>query len=122
MQKVLNIYVHIFIFKPWNDIREHQEESDILLSKGSSLQRTLLPKTSYLVIYRDGVSETELPVSCKSSLNTIRTIELKKPQISSFLIFPVTSWIILPYRTETLKSNFSFIDFRPAGAQRKGGL
>lgn len=98
------------------------QESDIWLSKGSPLQRTLLPKTSYLVIYHGGVSETELPVSCKSSLNTIRTIELKNPQTSSFFIFPVTSLVILPYRAEPLKSNFSFTDFRPAGVQRKGVL
>lgn len=38
------------------------QESDIWLSKGSPLQRTLLPKTSYLVIYHEGVSETELSV------------------------------------------------------------
>lgn len=57
------------------------QESDLLLFNGSALQRTLFPKTSYLVIYHGGISEAELPVSCKSSLNTIRTLKLsKKPR------------------------------------------
>lgn len=54
------------------------QESDLLLFNRSALQRTLFPKTSYLVIYHGGISEAEFPVSCKSSLKTTRTVKLSE--------------------------------------------
>lgn len=120
--KVWNIYTCIYLYSSHGTILENiGSESDLLFSKRTALQRTLLTKISYSVIYHGGISETTaLNSQCHTSpLWMIQWLQKsqkmhKTPQIHSFFIFPV-AWVTLPSRKEPPKSNFGFTDFRAFG-------